>query len=370
MDFDIKVLQDPIPVDKISELYEKTYFISYFQSGANSWNSVKYTEWYLGAYHPDRRFFYSAWKGDQLIATMMGTPVKLKLENEIELNALSLGLTATLPEFQRQGIQKALLTRMIEDATKAGIDFIYGFPEKGFGGNELLKDHFNFKRFLKNQQHYIKVMGDYGRKILHEYRGLNIVLAKLLKLYAGIPKNVLQGGKIREGKESDMKSAVDIINSYQKRMILSKIWTDERIKYEFEYTSRLKTFDPPWGYHWKVWERDGKILATLFIRFETINFKNGIAPATLMSETCFAEETTVEERAGVIAHIVRWIRDEHPKIFIVQTTQPQYEIKTFKKLKFIDDTSTYEFLVLILSSKGEELNRYEKYKEFFIPYHR
>ncbi|MHA1650032.1 MAG: GNAT family N-acetyltransferase, partial [Candidatus Helarchaeota archaeon] len=295
MDFVIKILNDPLPIEQISTLYKKTYFEKYFDSGANDW-SPKYTDWYFGAYHHDKRFFYSAWKGEKLLATMVGTPNKLKLENEIELDAISLGLTATLPDYQHQGIQKALLKRLIEDAKGAGIDLIYAFPEKGFGGNELLKKYFNFKRFLKNAQHFIKVLGDYGRQILHDYRGLNVVLAKLLKLYSGIPNNELQGGELREGNMNDLKAALNIINSYQKRLPLSQIWTEEHLKEEIEGANRMNDlFDKPWGYNWKIWERDGKILATLFIRYEMIHFKKGSAPVALLSETCFAEETTEDE---------------------------------------------------------------------------
>jgi GNAT superfamily N-acetyltransferase len=372
MDFEIKIIQEPIPADKISELYKKTYFEKYFDSGANDW-SVEYTKWYFGAYHHDKRFFYTAWKGDQLIATLVGTPNKLKFDNELDFDSLSLGLAATLPEFERQGIQKAMLQRLMEDAKKAGVDLVYSFPEKGFGGNELLKNHFNFKRYLKNQEHYIKVMSDYGRKILQDYRGLNVVLAKLLKLYAGIPDNKLEGGKLRDGKEADIGAVVNILNSYPKRLPLSQIWTEAHLKEEIVGAGRInELFKSPWGYNWKIWERDGKILGTVFIRFEMIHFKKGSAPVALMSETCFDESATESEKAGMIATIIRWVQKEHPKVFTVQTTQPQYEIDVYKSLKFIDDTSTYEFLALPLSAKGETLNRdpKKKFKEFFIPYHR
>jgi GNAT superfamily N-acetyltransferase len=370
MDFEIKIIQDPLPVEDISKLYKRTYFESYFESGANDWGP-EYTDWYFGAYHHDKRFFYSAWKGENLIATLLGTPFRMSLENEVELNTISLGLCATHPDYQRQGIQKALLTKLLEDVKGAGIDIVYSFPEKGFGGNELLKKHFNFTRFLKNAQHYIKVMGDYGRQILRDYRGLNVVLAKLLKLYSGIPNNTMQGGEFRDATMADLSNCYNILKSYQKRVPLSQIWTEAHFKEEIESTERLnKLFKPPWGFFWKVWERDGKILATMFPRMEMIYFQNGNAPVCLLSECCYAEEVTLEEKAGVLSALIQWVLKEHPKVFTVQTTQPQYENKAYKQLKFIDDTSTYEFLVLPLTEDGEQISRYPKYKEFFIPYHR
>ncbi|MHA1265800.1 MAG: GNAT family N-acetyltransferase [Candidatus Helarchaeota archaeon] len=372
MDIDIKILTDPLPHEQISKLYEKTYVADYFESGANDWASVEYTDWYFGAYHHDKRFFFSAWKGEQLIATLFGTPNTLKIGNEIEINAISLGLAATDPAYKRQGIQKRLLNALIDKAKSTEIDFIYAFPEKGFGGNELLKKHFNFKRYMKNQQHFIKVMGDYGRKILQDYRGLNVVLAKLLKIYAGIPNNKLQGGALREGTPADIPEITRIFNSYQSRVQISQVWTEDHVKEELEGASRMnEILQKPYKFHWKIWERDGQILGTLYIRLEMIHFKKGSAPVALMSETCFHENTTVEERAGVIATLVRWIRDTYPDVFTVQTTQPQYELKAYKSLKFIDDTSTYEFLGFPITDKGTDaINRYPKYKEIFMPYHR
>ncbi len=371
MDFKIKILQDPLPYDKISELYGTTYVEKYFESGANDWKNPKYTEWYFGAYHHDKRFFYSAWKGDQLIATMFGTPTKIIIDNEVEISAISLGLTATLPEFQRQGVQKALIQRLIDDAKNAEIDIVYGYPEKGYGGNDLLK-FFNFKRYTKNQQHYIKVMGDYGRKILRDYRGLNVVLAKLLVLYAGIPENQLEGGEFRDGKDSDVEALVPILNSYQKRVQISQNWTAAHLREEIEGASRLnKLIGPPSGFYWKVWERDARVLASFFIRTEMIHFKHGSAPIALLSETIFHEDVTESEKLGVVATLCRWVRDNHPKVFTIQTTQPQYELKTYKDLKFIDDTSTYEFLVLPLTEQGAAaINRNTSYKDIFMPYHR
>ena len=371
MDFEIKILDGPLPWEKISELYMKTYYDKYIDKGATDWKNPKYTEWYFDAYHHDRRFFYSAWKGDQLIATMFGTPNKLKIDNEVEITAISLGLSATLPKLQKQGIQKTLIQRLIDDAKAKGIDLVYAYPEKGLGGNELLKNHFKFKRYMKNQQHYIKVMGDYGRKILQDYRGLNVVLAQLLKLYSGIPDNSLKRGKIRDGKASDVGEVLKILNSYQKRVEISQVWTEKHLKEEMDAAKRLDNLvGPPCGYYWKVWE-DGKVLASFFIRMEMIHFKNGSAPISLWSETIFHEEVTEPEKLGVIATLVRWVRDEHPQVFTTQSTQSQYELKAYKDLNFIDDTSTYEFLVLPLSEAGEAaINRHESYKEIFMPYHR
>ena len=372
MDYEIKILSDALPHEKITELYKKTFVDAYMNSGANDWGNEKYTEWYFQAYHRDRRFFYSAWIGDNLIATQVGTPSILKIDNEVEVKAISLGLSATEPEYQRKGIQKAMLKRMIEDVRKAGFDFIYAFPEKGFGGNQLLKKHFEFKRYMKNQQHYLKVLGDYGRKILHDYRGLNIVLAKLLKLYAGIPDNELEGGEIRAGKDADIPEITKIHNSYQSRVQISQVWTEDHVRGEIENADRMKEMlNEPSMFYWKIWDRDGQILATTQIRLEMIHFKNGSAPIALMNETCFHEDTTIEERTRFIATLVRWVQDTYPKVFSVQTTQPQFELKAFKSLKFIDDTSTYEFLVLSLSEKGEAaINRNVKYKTIFMPYHR
>ena len=386
MDYEIKRIKEDFKdhFKQLGDLYAATYYKFYLDAGALNWEE-KYATWYFNAFHNPPDYLFSAWKGDELIATTLGTKFNLKLDDEIDLTSISLGLTATKPQYQRQGIQKALLAKLIEAAKKDGIDLIYGFPQGGYYGSKLLKDHFGFVRLLKNAEHLIKILHDHGRWVLQHYRGLNIALAKLAVVYAVIPEDKLMGGKIRDGdvNSDDIQKVVDIQNSYTKRMPLVRINWAARFKNEVIKSKEIINFYPDWRYYWLVWEKDGDILGSINIRVERVTFKKGISSVGLLSHSVFKEGVTDEEKLSFFAEIIRKFHEEVPdapkdseeyrlkKLFTLQTTQPQFEAKMFKDAKCNDDTSKYEFLILPLTEKAEQIKlRYKKIKEFYIPYYR
>jgi len=360
-----------------------TYFKDYLDAGALNWEK-KYAEWYLKAFHPTPDYYFSAWKGDELIAATLGSKYTHILDNEIELTGISIGLTATKPEYQRLGIQKALLAKMVE-AAKKDIDFLYAFPQGGHHGNKLLKDHFGFQRLLKNAEHLIKILHDHGRWVLQHYRGLNIALAKLAIIYAVIPEDKLMGGKIRDGdvNSDDVQKVTDIQNSYTKRIPLVRVRPAEKFKNEILGSMSIKNYYPDWRFFWIVWEREGDIIASINIRTEIVTFNKGKSTVGLITHSVFKEGVTDDEKLSFFAEIIRKFHEEVPdapensdeyrmkKLFTLQTTQPQYEPKLFKNAKCNDDTSKYEFLILPLTEKAEQIKlRYKKIKEFYIPYYR
>ncbi len=382
MDLEIKHLKEDLAehLDQVSNLYRETYFKEYLDAGAVNWEE-KYAEWYFKAFHFPPDYFFSAWKGDELIGTTMGTKYKVLLDNEIELTGVSIGLTATKPEYKRQGIQKQLMSKLIETTKKDGADFLWAFPQDGYYGSNLLKIHFGFQRLLKNAEHLIKILHDHGRWVLQHYRGLNVALAKLAIIYAVIPEDKLMGGNIREGDENseDVNKVVDIMNSYTKRLPLSRLWTPEKYKNEIISSRSITNYYPEWRYFWFVWERDGEIIGSINIRTELITFNNGKSTVGLITNSMFKEGLRDEEKLSFFAEIIRkFHEEEYPeeimrtkKLFTLQTTQPQYEPKLFKNAKCNDDTSKYEFVILPLTDKANEISlRHKKIKEFYLPYHR
>jgi len=382
MDFEIKRLKEDVrdQYKNIGDLFHETYTKDYLVHGGLNWEE-KYAEWYFNSYHYPPDFFFSAWKGDELIATTVGTQYKIMLDNEIELTGVSIGLTATHPKYQRQGIQKALLAKLIEAAKNEGVDFLWAFAQNGHYGSKLSKTHFNFQRINKNAEHLIKILHDHGRWVLQHYRGLGAVLAKLAMIYAVIPEDELMGGEIREGNENsdDIKKVVDIMNSYTKRLPLSRMWTVDKFKYDVTQSRKISDYYPEWRYFWLVWEKDGDILASITIRTEIVNFEKGKSTVGLVTNSMFKDTVPEEEKTGFFASIIRrFHEEEYPeevmrekKLFTLQTTQPQYEPKLFKNTKCNDDTSKYEFVILPLTENAEQIPlRYKKVKTFYIPYHR
>ena len=115
MDFEIKQIKELSEklYENVGKLYHATYFKEYYESGALNWES-KYAEYFFTAFHDPPDYYFTAWDGDKLIAACDGNKYRMILDNEIELIGVSLGLTATLSEYRRQGIQKKLINQMIQ----------------------------------------------------------------------------------------------------------------------------------------------------------------------------------------------------------------------------------------------------------------
>ena len=134
-------------------------------------------------------------------------------------------------------------------------------------------------------------------------------------------------------------------------------------------------FGEPWGFHWLVLERAGKIYATLSYRIEVVTFEPEPGellntPVALLTSLGCHEEMELEDKVQFVGQILRKIRTELPDVYLTQITSPQHEKKLFDKLKFVDDRHTYYLYLLPLTERGQELSIYKKYKEYHLQYYR
>ncbi len=370
MDYQIKILSDPLPFDKIGKLFQRTYIEPFYDSGGLKW-SERYAEWFLPAFYPDKTFFYSTWLGTELVATHFGNPVELVIDNAVELKVVSLSLAATHQDHRNQALQRKMIKELIDKAKMLEFDLLYAIPDTKKGVS-LLKKYFGFTRFQKKDKHRIKPMEDYGVKVFKEVRGLNPLLAKIAAaLYTKIPQNKIAEGTIRNGNDEDMDAVLAIYNAYRKWLPISVHFSRSRLEYEIKnYFRNIGNVGQDFHAEWKVWARDNEILASLLIRYESAVFKNGSAPVALFWNLGYKEGLSIEEKKAFLAEILQYIRTTYPEVSICQTTMAANEIKVFDALKFADDLRNYQLWALPLTPKGEEINRYPKYKEFFIPYYR
>lgn len=377
MNIEVKALKEPYPYSKIAELFKKTYFQEYLESGALMWNE-KYAKFYIDSVFTkkeSKKFIYGAFIGERLIASLFGHREAIMLDDEVKLEELNLGLLAVDPEYRRQGIAKTLLSKLIDGAKKENIDLLIAFPEKGRYGDNLLKDHFDFKSFGKIK-HLIKLMEDKGLQVLSEYMNKNPILVKLASLYSQIPVMDEPEGIIRNGVNEDFPEVINLLNSYHSRVPLSFIYTEEGYSASSERFFALNVlFGDPWNHYWIILENKNKIYASLNYRIEMVTFQsenNGLTdlPVCLLANVAFREEMELDQKVKFIDYILHKIRSEIPDVFITQITSCQHEEKAFRKLKFPSDQSLYIFLMKPLTKKGEKINRYNKYQEFLLHYYR
>lgn len=134
-------------------------------------------------------------------------------------------------------------------------------------------------------------------------------------------------------------------------------------------------FGDPWGFHWLVLDHDGQIMATVSYRVEVVTFEPEpdqfeSGPVALMTSIGFHESMELDDKIKFLGNVLQKIRKDIPSVYVTQITTPQHEKKVFNKLKFVDDRSTYYLYMLPLTEKGEELNKYKKYKEYLLQYYR
>ncbi len=375
MEIEIRKLKEPYPITQIAQHLRNIYYKEYGADGTLVWDE-KYTKFYLDANVKkgiSKDFAFGAFKGNELIGTLFGHGDLVRVGNQKTLKTLNLGLMTVLPAYRRQGIAKAMLNRLIEQARNENIDLILTFPQKGRYGDKLLKEHFDFNKYGKIK-HYLKLMEEQGLKAVAAQYG--IITTKISSLFSHIPDLGAPEGVLRLATSEDFDKALALINSYSQRLPLATIYTREGFKHTLKVFDSLKDrFGAPWGHEWLILEQNGEIYATVCCRVEKIAFetKEGILEelyAALFTSLAFHEEMTLNNKKQFISYILRKIRTELPEISCTQITTNQHEMKVFNKLRFVDDRNTYLLYIKPISEKGEIINQYSQFKEFFLEYYR
>ena len=375
MKIEVKQLKEPFPYKQIADLLQRTYFEEYTEMGSLLWNE-EYAKFYINVVmfkEESKKFIFGAFKNNKLIGTLFGHHDPIILDNEIQLETLNLGLLSVNPEYRRQGVAKALLTKLIDEAKKDKIDLLMGFPEKGRFGDNLLKQHFDFKYYGK-AKHLLKLMEDTGLHVLREYYKVNPVIVKIATLYAHVPDLGEPEGIMRKGQIEDYPKATELINSYRSRVPLSMRYTQiGRQKPKDEFTP--PKVGEPWNFYFWLLERNNQIIAALHNRIELATFKveDGSLvnlPVALLARVAFHQDLEMDQKVKFINCILRKVRSEIPAAFATQICSCQHEMKVFRKLKFISDRSYYYLYMRPLTKKGEEINRHRRYKEYYLDYYR
>lgn len=376
MPVEIRKLTEPFDYKQIAEIFRKTFFQEYLESGALLWNE-SYAKFYFECLlwkDTTRKFLLGAFIGEKLIGTLFGQRDSIIFDNEMRLELLNLGFTAVDPEHRRQGVAKALLSTMIDEARKNNIDFIMAFPEKDRYGANLLEEHGEFTSYGKTK-HLIKLMEKRGLHVLREYKKMNPVVVKIASMFSHLPDLGEPEGDLRTGQAKDFPGAVEMLNSYRSRVPMAHMYFNDIYSGFHERQSTLNSrFGDPWGFHWMVLEREGKILANINYRIEIVSFQPQDeivgTPTALFTNLGFHEDLELEQKTQFLSALLRKIHATYPDIFVAQITCPQHEMRAFKKLKFNDDQSSYTLYMRLLTKNGEELNRYRRYKEYLLQYYR
>ncbi|NHI94453.1 MAG: GNAT family N-acetyltransferase [Candidatus Lokiarchaeota archaeon] len=365
-DFTFRVIK-PIDWNELSDFFKKNWQGKYhFKVGAYEWD-LNYTKWAILKYFWDENLLFGMYKNSQLIGLMYGCPqdliLNIEAENSIPLKGISITYTTIDVNYRKKGLLHQLLTSYIEHVKNLGYDIIISFAIQRW---EEVLGRYGFNYIHDDPQFYIKFLSKEGVDKIRLIRGLNRALVILAKTMAGIPDSKLPFGRIIDGSSEDAGRIVNLLNSYQKILPLTPIWSENNFKnYLKESIKFFKSLDLPQEFCIKLWEsEEHELLAVLIYNTQRIYFVNGSSFINFIDFIAFHEKISEKEyKRGFIAEI--WKKLD-PEIPLSIDKFPYNDLKARKAVKSSNDRDPRRLFVLPITNKGQKIFMIKKMKEFFL----
>ena len=379
MDLELKSFTR-IDYNEISEIFMKALYYKRELKGDDfAIFTPDYTEYSVKMAFPDPTLFFGIYQGNKLVGTIGGSYIQCSFQGTPLIGSAinSYTLDPELLPIERE-ILKNVFQQLIEKLKEKGVDFVWVIIIKENNDFELkiFREDLQFTRVNKNVESLVKLLGSEGVDILREKREMNIVLAKLAKMMAGMHKIPLPDGSIRDATPKDYPRIIELLNGYKQLLPLTQIWTSESFQHFVDSTSLINSMDysafkkeypdTPFGFHMKVWERNSKLEAAILYRIGRINFKNGDAPFMFIDYLACSQDLELDEKR---AFLVTMYHKLYHKAIIVNAFLPFYDYKTFDKSGFMAERRKTPFLIFPLTEKGEKLVAGEKPRitKFYLP---
>lgn len=322
-------------------------------------------------------FFGIFTPNDKLVGTIGSTLVPVSFQNTSLLSSAITfyAIDPDLLPLERETLRQ-IFQQLINQIREFDVDFVWVYILKSINLEEMktLKEDLQFIRMNKNVEGLVKLLGSEGVSILRKKKDLNIVLAQLAKVMAGMKTMPVPGGKIRDATPNDYPRIVELLNAYSDQLILTQLWTLEHLQRYIEvnrqlnhldYSSLKSEFpDTPFGFHMKLWERDQKIIAAILYRIAAVRFKHGDAPFGFWDYVAFSQDLDPEEKK---AFIITMYNQLYHKAIIINLSLPYYDFKTFDKAGFMTERRKLPLFILPLTKEGKKLLELDRISKFYLP---
>ncbi|MDD1778001.1 MAG: hypothetical protein LUQ65_07500 [Candidatus Helarchaeota archaeon] len=375
MDFEIKPLIDP-NYDELSMFYTKVLRSKMEKVGEDYVPfTPDYVKYVVNIDFSNKALYLGFYSEKRLIATIGGTLVPVSFQGK-EIKASAITCYAVDPDFPLTSEQKLrIFQTLFAKIREVGADLIWVVIISEFNGEEiqLFKD-LNFVRVNKNVESLVKLLGHEAVDILRVKRDLNVVLAQLAKMMAGMEDPPPIDGTIRDVTPADHAQIIELFNSYAKELQLAQIWTLKSFQDYIDVTSLVNSLDysaikaefpeTPFGFHTAVWERQGKIIAVLLYRVMCVHFKNGDAPLGFWDYLAFAPGLDIADKKAFL--ITMYNRFYH-KTIIINIFLPYYEYKAIDKAGFMSQHRNTPLYMFALTENGQKVLAQEKLLKFYLP---
>jgi hypothetical protein len=375
MDLEIKSLIDP-DYDELSTFYTKVLSHKMEKLGEDYVPfTPDYVKYVVNIDFSNKALYLGIYSENKLIATIGGTMVPVSFQGT-EIKASAITCYAVDPDFTLSPEQKlGIFQTLIDKIREVGVDLIWVSIISELNGEEM--KHFkdlNFVRVNKNVESLVKLLGHEAVDILRAKKDMNMVLAQLAKMMAGMEEPPQLEGTLRDATPADHSQIIDIFNSYAKELQLAQIWTLESLQQYIDVTSLVNSLDysaikaefpeTPFGLHITVWERQGKLIAALLYRVMFVRFKNGDAPLGFWDYLAFAPGLDIADKK---AFLITMYNQLYHKVIIVNIFLPYYEYKAIDKAGFMSQHRTTPLYMFALTENGQKVLAQEKLLKFYLP---
>jgi len=375
MDLEIKPIVDP-DYDELSAFYTK---VLQYKSAKMDEDYIPfppaYVKYVLNIDFSNMELFLGIYSENKLIGTIGGTLVPLSFQNK-EILGSAITCYAIDPDVLLEPSQKLQIFQTLIDKIKTfGVDLIWVEIISDVNPEELkLFKDLNFIRVNKNVESLVKLLGSEAVDILRKKKKMNVVLAQMAKMMAGMEEPPQVEGTIRDATPEDYPQIIELFNNYANELPLTQIWTLESLQQYIDVTSEINSLDysaikaefpdTPFGLHMTVWERDTKVIAVLLYRVACTRFKNGDAPLGFWDYLAFAPGLDVTDKK---AFLVTMYNELYHKAIIINVFLPYYEYKAIDKSGFMSQHRSTPLFMYALTEKGQKVLELEKITKFYLP---
>lgn len=199
---------------------------------------------------PDKRLFLAAYKGDEIVSFFANLPRRFRFQGEVYKAVLSC-LIVTRKEMFRHGLALGVVKEALELNKELDYDFALLYLETGHRSNFMIKK-------LEEAGHpveWVKRMHVLGRVLdldrVSTSEGLKAWERAAIKVLGGhrLPKSG-SSLKLRYYRPEDLDVCLELLNQYQERVRLARVWDRDELAWELDFPDVSRTL---------VYEKKGKV---------------------------------------------------------------------------------------------------------------
>ncbi|MHA1783783.1 MAG: hypothetical protein ACTSVY_12035 [Candidatus Helarchaeota archaeon] len=385
-------VDDENKLEQIAELYHQTWYKTGLNTGTYSFEP-KFIEYWIKTYC-DEDFTFTSYKEDKLIGILLGKSINLHvrikpksgLVKKETLRGLFIGGAAIAEKFQRSNHMRNMFDALISLIQSKNYDLVLTVPNTDSGIVIPLKNNLEFEIYNKKANSFIGFLNDERLRCQEEIQGKDILskitetLTKPIEFITGplITKSLktslkkLRHDEFQEAKESDYLEIVEILNGYNQKIELNRVWTLDEFRKYVNGSMILREMEKEepgkYGFHVKVWKDDGgEIIGFATLSKRKTFYNGGILPTVYIDLFGFKQHLIVNDKIKFFTSVFEEILNYKPDVCSVIISGCYHELELINQLNFRPVDADKHFMILKFSDKAEIINELKSIENFNIP---